>query len=107
MGRTCAAFAGVFVLAMTLGVGSVPAAGPPPPLARELTPDGLVAWNLDALLNDTFGSNRVSCYDARQGTFFSRNREGCPSPWQRYLTFHFMFRNAHDSEFRLVRPSKP
>jgi hypothetical protein len=79
------------------------ATGPPPELSRSLTPNGRVLWNLDALLNDTFG-NRVDCYDGQRIVLFSVPHGGyCPAPQARYQTYVFTFLNANHSEFRLVR----
>jgi len=84
------------------------AAGPPPALSRALTPAGRLIWNLDALFKDTFGNRRVPCYDVQRGVFLSESQSaGCPTPWQRYITYSFTFRNAHNSQFRLVHLSKP
>ena len=83
------------------------ATGPPPEVSRSLTPNGRVLWNLDALLNDTFG-NRVDCYDGQRIVLFSVRHGGyCPSPEARYQTYVFTFLNAKHSEFRLVHLSRP
>lgn len=77
-------------------------AGPPP----GLTPNGRVLWNLDALLNDTFG-NRVDCFDGKRYSLFSVARSStCPAPEARYQTWDFTFLNASHSSFRLVQLTK-
>lgn len=94
----------VFVaVAVAIGSASARAAGPPPSLAASLTQNGRVLWNLDALMNDTFG-NRVECWDDQQFGIFSVAHDGyCPAPLSRYQTYVFTFLNAFHSEFRLVR----
>jgi len=100
------------VLAVVAAIGlsgalSALAAGPPSGLARSLTPNGRVIWNLDALLNDTFG-DRTDCYDAKTASIFSVARSAeCPSPLARYQTYVFTFLNAFGSQFRLVSLAKP
>jgi len=84
------------------------AAGPPSSVASSLTANGRVIWNLDALLNDTFG-NRPPCYDAEHVAIFSvAHGSDCPSPAARYQDYVFTFLNAFGSQFRLVsRSSAP
>ena len=99
----------VLVAAAVTGAGalSAMAAGPPASLAGSLTANGRVLWNLDALLNDTFG-NRTDCYDAKETAIFAVGRGGsCPAPEARYQTYVFTFLNAFGSQFRLVALSKP
>src|SRR6185437_9202551 len=73
--------------------------GPP----SGLTANGRVIWNLDALLNDTFG-RRVPCFDAKRYVIFAvPHRTVCPSPEARYQGWNFTFLNAHHSAFRLIR----
>ena len=97
----------VVVAAVSLaGALSALAAGPPSGLASSLTANGRVIWNLDALLNDTFG-NRTDCYDAKNADIFSVARASeCPSPLARYQTYVFTFLNAFGSQFRLVALAK-
>jgi hypothetical protein len=65
-----------------------------------------VLWNLDALLNDTFG-NRVECWDDQREAIFSVPRgRYCPAPEARYQGWDFTFRNAYHSQFRLVHVAK-
>src|SRR5579862_4203286 len=84
------------------------AAGPPAGLAQSLTTNGRVIWNLDALLNDTFG-NRVDCFDDQHFDIFSvPHGSYCPSPEARYQEWDFTFLNAFHSQFRLLRlPKEP
>jgi hypothetical protein len=84
-----------------LSAGAMPASAGGPP--SGLTPNGQVIWNLDALLNDTFGS-RVDCWDGEQERLFSvPHGSYCPSPEARYQEYVFTFLNAFHSDFRLVR----
>ena len=63
-------------------------------MARSLTANGRAIWNLDALLNDTFG-DRTDCYDAKTASIFSVAHDAeCPSPLARYQTYVFTFLNA-------------
>ena len=95
------------VLAVASIAAVAQAGGPPPPLAKDLTAAGRLTWNLDALLHDTFGVNPTVCYDAERGRIFAVSaREGCPTPWQRYIVYSFTFTNARDSALKLVRLSK-
>jgi hypothetical protein len=95
----------VVVLAAGLVAGTAGAtwtAGPP----RGLTPNGRVLWNLDALVNDTFG-DRVECYDGKRFAIFSVRHGGyCPPPEARFQTYVFTFLSAHQSAFRLIRLSR-
>ena len=92
------------VLAASAGVGARAAMNSGPP--SGLTSNGRVLWNLDALLNDTFG-NRVPCYDDQRIEIFSVSHGAyCPSPSARYQPWEFTFLNAFHSEFRLVRLAK-
>jgi hypothetical protein len=87
--------------AALLGAGARAAttAGPPP----GLTSNGRVLWNLDAVLNDTFG-NRVECWDNQREVIFSvPHGSYCPAPAARYQPWEFTFLKAFHSEFRLVR----
>jgi len=100
----------IALLALTLGAaragGGAASQGPPAALARSLTPNGRVIWNLDALLNDTFGS-RVDCFDSSTIRLFSaQHGSGCPGPSARYQTYVFTFLNARRSQFRLVSAAK-
>jgi hypothetical protein len=101
----------VVVLALTFAtalglVSHATASGPPTALAASLTANGRVIWNLDALLNDTFG-DRVDCFDGRQYRIFSVAHGGeCPSPEARYQLWDFTFLNAFRSEFELVHLAK-
>ena len=86
------------LLFMPSGAIAVSAAGPP----QDLTSNGRVLWNLDALLHYTFGG-RVVCYDGRRVAIFSvPGGSGCPAPQARYQPWAFTFRTAHASAFRLV-----
>lgn len=97
----------VVAVAAGLGGASARAAGPPPSLAPSLTQNGRVLWNLDALMNDTFG-NRVECWDDQQFEVFSVAHGGyCPAPEARYQEYVFTFLNAFHSEFRLVNLTRP
>lgn len=90
---------GVVLAFFALVAGSARAGGPP----TGLTANGVVLWNLDALLNDTFG-DRVDCYDAKHVDIFSVARgQDCPAPEAEYQTYVFTFLNAFHSTFRLVR----
>ena len=85
------------------------ASGPPSSLASRLTANGRTLWNLDALMNDTFGS-RTPCLDLRHDDFYSVSRGGdCTGP-SRPATSHydyvFTFLNAFHSDFRLVHVAK-
>jgi hypothetical protein len=65
-----------------------------------------VLWNLDALLNDTFG-NRVECYRGAAVQIFSVPHGAyCPGDSASVQQYVFTFLNAHHSEFRLVRRSR-
>ena len=82
------------------------ATGPPAAITSSLTPNGRVIWNLDALLNDTFG-DRTDCYDAEHVAIFSVSRGGyCPAPAARYEEYVFTFLNARGSQFYLVKLAK-
>ena len=94
------------VLTLLAGPMIASAAGPPPALTPSLTPNGRVIWNLDALLNDTFG-HRVDCWDGQHANVFSvAHRTFCPSPLARYQEYVFTFLNARDSQFHLVKLTK-
>jgi hypothetical protein len=84
------------------------AAGPPLALSRSLTLNGQTIWNLDALVNDTFG-DRAPCWDAKEANIFAVAHGGeCPSPAARYAPYVFTLLGARDSTFRLVsRSSTP
>ena len=101
------AAAAVALMLMLAGAAQVGlAAGPPVALAKSLTANGRVLWNLDALLNDTFG-NRVECFDGQHFSIFSvPHGSECPSPDARYQGWVFTFLNAYHSAFRLVRLAK-
>jgi hypothetical protein len=93
--------------AMLLGALAASAAGPPPSITPSLTPNGRVIWNLDALINDTFG-DRVDCWDGERDNVFAVARNGeCPGPEARYEEYVFTFLNARDSSFHLVKRSSP
>jgi hypothetical protein len=98
--------AAIVVVAVLFGAFSASAAGPPPTVSRYLTPNGQVVWNLDALINDTFG-HRVPCWDDRELNVFAvaRGRD-CPAPAARYAAYVFTFLGAHGSGFRLVSRSR-
>ncbi len=82
------------------------AAGPPHSLAQSLTTNGRVLWNLDALLNDTFG-NRVECYRSAAVQIFSvPHGSYCPGDSASVQPYVFTFVNAYHSEFRLVHLAK-
>jgi hypothetical protein len=84
------------------GAHSARASGLPP----GLTSNGQVLWNLDALLNDTFG-NRVECFDSQRYRIFSvAHGSYCPAPSARYQEWDFTFLNAYHSNFRLVNLAK-
>ena len=92
----------VTVALLSSSVAGASAFGPPP----GLTPNGKVLWNLDALLNDTFG-NRVDCFDDQRDAIFSvAHGAYCPAPEARYQTWDFTFLNAFHSQFRLVSLAK-
>src|SRR5581483_9280440 len=100
-----AALAGVVGL-LPAPAGAVAAAGPPPSLAQSLTSNGRVLWNLDALLNDTFG-NRVECYRSATVQIFSvPHGTYCPGDLASVQQYVFTFLNAHHSEFKLVKLAK-
>lgn len=104
--RTATALVVVAAIGLVMALSAL-AAGPPSGLAGSLTANGRVIWNLDALLNDTFG-DRTDCYDAKTTSIFSVSRgSGCPAPVARYQTYVFTFLNAFGSQFRLVSLSKP
>jgi len=89
------------------GVADALASGPPASLAPSLTANGRVIWNLDALVNDTFG-DRDECFDGKRIDIFSEaHGAGCPAPEARYQTYVFTFLNAFHSAFWLVRRSTP
>lgn len=97
------------VIATTLAAsaGVAGAAGPPPALAQLLTPNGRVIWNLDALLNDTFG-NRVECYRSASVQIFSVPHGAyCPGDSASVQQYVFTFLNARHSEFHLVQLAQP
>jgi hypothetical protein len=76
---------------------AAPAGGPP----AGLTSSGLVVWNLDALLNDTFGS-RTECYRVKTFTIIAVPRgHGCGYP-EVARQYEFTFSNAQHSTYRLV-----
>jgi hypothetical protein len=97
----------IAVLVLVIGIaldaaGQAAADGPPSSLVASLTSNGRVIWNLDALLNDTFG-DRVDCFDSKQYRIFSVPRgDECPSPEARYQLWDFTFLNAFHSQFRLM-----
>jgi hypothetical protein len=76
----------------------------PPP---GLTPYGILVWNLDALVNDTFGHRRPCLDEQRNNVFSVPQSQFCPSPLVRYADYTFTFLNAFHSRFRLVRRSNP
>jgi hypothetical protein len=81
------------------------AASPGPP--RGLTPYGRLTWNLDALVNDTFGHRRP-CFDEQSNNVFSvPQSRSCPAPLARYADYTFTFLNAFHSSYRLVKRSNP
>jgi len=105
--RRRAALAAAVVTALLAGGISALASGPSASLAGNLTANGRVIWNLDALLNDTNGA-RVDCYDAQHLELFSVAKgTACPSPQARYQTYVFTFLNAFHSQFTLVARSSP
>lgn len=64
-------------------------------------------WNLDALLNETFGK-RLECWDSQKVVLFSVSHGSyCPSPEARYQQYEFTFLNAFHSAFYLLRLPKP
>jgi hypothetical protein len=93
-------------VAVLFGAWPAIAAGPPPAVSRYLTPNGEVVWNLDALVNDTFG-DRVPCWDDKNLNVFAvaHGSAGCPAPAARYAPYVFTFLGAHSSAFRLVARS--
>jgi len=94
-------------VAVLFGALSASAAGPPPSLTGYLTPNGKVIWNLDALINDTYGA-RTDCWDDKEFNVFAVGHDGdCPAPTARYQDWVFTFLNARDSDFRLVARSRP
>jgi len=108
MGRSCW-LAALAVVAVLSGALPATAAGPPATLSRSLTSNGQVIWNLDALVNDTFG-DRVPCWDAKELNVFSvaKGGGGCPSPAARYSQYVFTFLGAQGSAFQLSsRSSAP
>lgn len=97
------------VLLVATGATAGTANGPTGTLAPHLTANGRTLWNLDALMNDTFGS-RVPCLDLSHYTFYSvRHGSDCTGP-SRPATSHygyvFTFVNTFHSQFRLVRLAK-
>jgi len=93
--------------ALAAGGISAFASGPSVTLAGNLTPNGRVIWNLDALLNDVNGA-RVDCYDGKRLEIFSVAKGGeCPSPVARYQTYVFTFLDAFHSQFTLVARASP
>jgi hypothetical protein len=90
-----------------LGTFTASAAGPPAALTSYLTPNGKVVWNLDALVNDTFG-DRTDCFDGQGDNIFAVARNGeCPGPAARYATYVFTFLNARGSAFHRVSLASP
>jgi hypothetical protein len=101
------ALAAALVTALVGGAISAFASGPSASLSSNLTANGRVIWNLDALLNDTNGA-RVDCYDGQHLEIFSVAKGAdCPSPAARYQPYVFSFLNAFHSEFTLVARSSP
>lgn len=92
-------------LFLSLAAGLVALSAPPslatgPPAG--LTENGQVTWNLDALLNDTFGTRTV-CYRFKTYTFFSvPTGDDCGFP-EVARAYEFTFLNAHHSAYRLIR----
>jgi hypothetical protein len=108
--RATSAFLGFFIAGVFAATVTPAQAaqldGPPPALAQALTPNGRVLWNLDALLNDTFG-NRVECYRSGANQIFSVSHGAyCPGDSASVQQYVFTFLNASHSEFKLVRLSK-
>jgi hypothetical protein len=101
--------AAVLLLAAGTAASVRTAAGPRSPVSKHLTANGLVLWNLDALMNDTFGT-RVPCLDLRHLVFYSVPRGGdCTGPSRpstSYYDYVFTFLNAFHSHFRLVPLAK-
>jgi hypothetical protein len=97
----------VLVLALLTGPMVASAAGPPATLTPSLTPNGRVIWNLDALLNDTFG-DRTDCWAAERAALFSvpRGSECPPYNAGQYEEYVFTFLNARGSQFYLVKLAK-
>lgn len=67
-----------------------------------LTHDGRVAWEVEALLRDTFGAKQPAL--ETRDTNFSCAGAGC-SPLSRYSPYIYLFSNARHSGFRLVARS--
>ena len=102
MARLSSTLAVLAVAVLGGGASTADGAGPP----QQLTSNGRVIWNLDALLNDTFG-NRVECFDSKRYAIFSvPHGSYCPSPEARYQAWDFTFLGAYHSAFRLVRLAK-
>jgi hypothetical protein len=72
-----------------------------------VTPYGQLVWNLDALVNDTFGHRRPCLDELRNNVFSVPQSQYCPAPLARYADYRFTFLNAFHSQFRLVRRSNP
>lgn len=73
----------------------------------QTTSYGRLIWNLDALVNDTFGHRRPCLDEQRSNVFSVPQSEYCPSPLARYTDYRFTFLNAFHSPYRLVRRSNP
>jgi hypothetical protein len=100
---------GVLVAAL-VGVATITGAGAStgrtgaPP---SVTAYGQLVWNLDALVNDTFGHRRPCLDEQRNNVFSVPQSQNCPSPLARYADYRFTFLNAFRSQFRLVRRFNP
>lgn len=72
-----------------------------------LTPHGREVWNLDALVNDTFGRRRP-CWNNVNGNIFSvPQSQPCPYPRATYSIYTFTFLNAFRSRFyRTAQPPR-
>ena len=80
------------------------AAAPAPP--PGLTSNGQVIWNLDALLEDTYG-NRPACWDGKRAAIFAVPPGAeCPAPAARYQAWDVTFLDARHSQFHLIHLSK-
>lgn len=96
-------FIGLVVVVVLLLTAPPAGAGPP----HGLTPYGLIVWNLDALVNDTFGHRRPCLNQQTNNVFAVPHSQFCPSPLATYADYTFTFLNAFHSRFRTIARSNP